>query len=83
MTKTIFVTNLNETKFIKISCKHCGYAMNLPLKIPDEIVYQNPNGICVTLMLAANYIMYLYSHGYFKKNCITTAFTLTSRIGRL
>lgn len=38
MTKTIFVTNLNEIKVIKISCKHCGYAMHLPLKIPDEIV---------------------------------------------
>lgn len=39
MTKTILVTNLIEIKLIKISCKQCGYAMHLPLKVPDEIVY--------------------------------------------
>lgn len=37
MTKTIFVTDLNEIKLVKISCKNCGYAMHLPLKIPEEL----------------------------------------------
>ena len=32
MTKTVHVTNLMEIHFVKISCKKCGYAMQLPLK---------------------------------------------------
>jgi hypothetical protein len=32
MTKTVLITNLNEIKFVKVSCKHCGYAMQLPVK---------------------------------------------------
>lgn len=41
MTKTIFVTNVSEIQFIKVSCKSCGYAMQLPLKIPGELVVHN------------------------------------------
>jgi len=37
MTKTVLVTNLNEIKYIKVSCKSCGYAMQLPLKVPGSI----------------------------------------------
>jgi len=37
MTKTVCVTNLNEITNIKISCKKCGYAMCLPLKVPSGI----------------------------------------------
>ena len=38
MTRTVFVANLEEIKFVKISCKKCGYAMQLPLKIPGKLV---------------------------------------------
>ena len=37
MTKTVFVTNLKEIKFIRVSCENCGYAMQLPLKIPGGL----------------------------------------------
>jgi len=36
MTKTVHVTDLKEIKLVKISCKKCGYAMQLPLKIPEK-----------------------------------------------
>ena len=32
MTKTVLVTNISEIQFIKVSCKKCGYAMQLPVK---------------------------------------------------
>ena len=32
MTKTVFVTSVSEIQFVKVSCKNCGYAMQLPLK---------------------------------------------------
>jgi len=41
MTKTVYVTELKEIKLVKISCRHCGYAMQLPLKIPRELVVHN------------------------------------------
>ena len=37
MTKTILVTNLNEINTVKVSCKACGYAMHLPLKVPSGL----------------------------------------------
>ena len=37
MTKTILVTNLNEITNVKVSCKKCGYAMCLPLKVPSGL----------------------------------------------
>lgn len=35
MTKTILVTDLNEITNVKVSCKKCGYAVQLPCKIPN------------------------------------------------
>lgn len=37
MTKTILVTDLNEITNVKVSCKKCGYAMQLPLKVPSGL----------------------------------------------
>lgn len=34
MTKTVFVTNINEIKHLKVTCKSCGYAMQLPINSP-------------------------------------------------
>jgi len=41
MTKTVYVTNLMEINLVKISCKQCGYAMQLPLKMPGDLVIHN------------------------------------------
>ncbi len=34
MTKTVLVTNMNEIKHLKVTCKSCGYTMQLPTSSP-------------------------------------------------
>jgi len=31
MTKTVLITNLNEIKFIKVSCQKCGFLIQFPI----------------------------------------------------
>jgi hypothetical protein len=42
MTKTIYVTNLQEIRSIKIACP-CGYSIELPIKCDDGNFNQCPN----------------------------------------